>query len=146
MTLVSVIIPVYNGEKFILNALNCVINQTYRPLEVVVFDDASTDKTFELATEFFNSVSNINNINVILKKSNNESPKGPGFGRNEAILLSTGSILCHLDVDDEMDSTRIDKQVNLYKSMNSTDCLIGCNFSRVPEGNCVVFNLLIYYL
>jgi glycosyltransferase involved in cell wall biosynthesis len=132
MTLVSVIIPVYNGEKYILNALNCVINQTYRPLEVVVFDDASTDNTFDLATEFFNTESN---INVILRKSNNESPKGPGFGRNEAILLSTGSILCHLDVDDEMDSARIEKQVNLYNSIDSTDCLIGCNFSRAPEGN-----------
>ena len=52
MSLISVIIPVYNGERYLGEAIASVQAQTYRPLEIIVIDDGSTDRSGEVATSF----------------------------------------------------------------------------------------------
>ena len=50
--LISIFIPVYNGEKYIANTLNSVLSQTYSNIEVLVVDDSSTDNSFNIITRF----------------------------------------------------------------------------------------------
>jgi len=54
--LVSIIIPVYNGEKYLSEAIESILAQAYSPLEIIVVDDGSTDGSSEIAKRFFPSV------------------------------------------------------------------------------------------
>lgn len=99
--LVSVIIPVYNGEKFLAEAINNVIAQNYQPLEIIVVDDGSTDKTAQIATEFREVIHYIYQEN-----------QGPATARNTGIKLAQGEIIAFLDVDDLWSENKLQIQVN----------------------------------
>lgn len=86
---VSVIIPVYNGESFLANAIEMVHRQNYHPLEIIVVDDGSTDKTAEVAAQ-----SKVD-IRYIY-----QSNQGPAAARNRALQIAKGDIFAFLDVDD----------------------------------------------
>jgi glycosyltransferase involved in cell wall biosynthesis len=129
--LVSVIIPVYNAGRFIKEALGSVVHQSYRNLEVVVFDDSSDDDSLAVL-ESFREVFSECGIRFRIEKSHYLAPKGPGYARNEAISSSSGEYLCHLDADDYMDSRRIELQLQLALEKGK-DCLVGCNFNRLPS-------------
>lgn len=86
--LVSVIIPVYNGERYISQAIHSVLAQDYRPLEIIVVDDGSTDQTAQIAQEFSEV--------IYLHQSN----QGPGSARNLGVLSSRGEFIAFLDGDD----------------------------------------------
>lgn len=92
---ISVIIPVYNGSRFILDALNSVCAQTYRPKEIVVADDCSTDNTREIVTEFARSAP----VLVKLHKTS-ANTGGPYEPANQAFPLTTGDYVVVLDADD----------------------------------------------
>ncbi len=87
---ISVIIPVYNRENTISRAIDSVLNQTYKPLEIIVVDDGSTDKT----TEILKSYSD--NIRVIRQNNN-----GVSSARNIGIKNSISEWIALLDSDDE---------------------------------------------
>lgn len=87
--LVSVLLPVLNGERFLAAALDSVFRQDYRPLEVVVVDDGSTDGTANLVAEFGDRV------RYAYQKS-----AGPSVARNAALQLAHGSVIAFLDADD----------------------------------------------
>ena len=106
MKKVSVIIPVHNSEKYILECLNSVINQTYKNLEIIVIDDKSTDNSVDL-------IKSINDprIKLIQLKEN----VGAGVARNKGIEISTGDYICFLDSDDYWKLKKIEKQMNFIK-------------------------------
>ena len=85
--MISVVIPAYNVEKYISECLDCVQNQTYTELEIIVVDDSSTDRTYELACEY---AKNDNRIKV-LKKS-------IVFLQAFAILISEIKQLCNFTI------------------------------------------------
>ncbi len=87
--LVSAIIPVYNGAAFLGEAIECVIAQSYRPLEILVVDDGSTDTTAEVAGKYTIEVEYTYQPNA-----------GPAAARNRGIGLAKGELLAFLDVDD----------------------------------------------
>jgi teichuronic acid biosynthesis glycosyltransferase TuaG len=94
---ISVIVPVYNGEKFLLEALKSIERQTCQPWEIVIGDNASTDQTLGIAQEFAKLNKNVK----LIKQENNI-----GFARNINSLVSAASgdfifILCHDDLIDE---------------------------------------------
>ncbi len=92
---ISVIIPVYNGGRFILDALSSVCAQTYLPTEIVVADDASTDNTRDLVTEFARAAP------VPIKLfSMEKNTGGPSRPINEAFRRTTGDYVTVLDADD----------------------------------------------
>eukprot|EP01041_Mallomonas_annulata_P012692 gene12692-26733_t len=126
---VSIIIPFYNAASYLPGALNSIVAQTYRPLEVVLFNDGSSDNSTEIIKAWFSNEVLRSDFQLLLGSS--PTNHGPGFARNEAILLSHGEILCHLDADDQMEPTRIFQQVNLYK-LKGNNCIIGTNFIRSP--------------
>ncbi len=91
MSTISVIIPAYNAEKYIGEAIESALNQTRPAQEVIVVDDASTDRTVEIARSFGDRVT------VLVNAVNS----GPGHSRNAGVAASTGDYLAFLDADDK---------------------------------------------
>ena len=87
--LVSVVIPVFNGERFLREAVQSVLDQRYSPVEIVIVDDGSTDGTETVARSFSETVR-------YLKQTN----KGPAAARNRGIEHAQGSLLAFADADD----------------------------------------------
>ncbi|MTJ11802.1 glycosyltransferase [Anabaena sp. UHCC 0187] len=98
---ISVIIPVYNGEKYLAEAIENVKNQDYQPLEIIVIDDGSTDKTGEVAAEFKD------NIRYIYQENS-----GPSAARNRGIKMAKGDVIAFLDVDDLWSDDKLQLQTN----------------------------------
>ena len=86
---VSVIIPVYNGNRHLAAAVDSVLDQTVSPLEVIVVDDGSTDGTPRVAAAYGDAV-------VYLRQDNG----GTGAARNRGVEHSSGQLLAFLDADD----------------------------------------------
>lgn len=104
--LVSVVIPVYNSSVTIVRALNSVINQTYKNIEIIVVDDGSSDSSLDLIYDFFERTPI---SHVVLIQSN----KGPSAARtrNCALFVAKGSYVAFLDSDDEWLNHKIEKQL-----------------------------------
>lgn len=92
--LLSVIVPTYNGASFLEEALESVCAQNYRPLEIIVVDDASTDATLEVARRF------MGDARAALRLMSQPHAGCPAAGRNRGIKASTGQIIGFLDQDD----------------------------------------------
>lgn len=106
MKKVSVIIPVHNSEKYILECINSVINQTYKNLEIIIIDDKSTDNSV-------NIIKNIKDKRIKLIELSINS--GAAIARNKGIEASTGDYICFLDSDDYWKLKKIEKQVKFIK-------------------------------
>lgn len=87
--LVSVIMPVYNGEKYIAEALESIRRQDYRPLELVVVDDGSTDRTEEIVRGF--------DLSLRYARQPN---RGPSAARNKGLGMARGEVIAFQDADD----------------------------------------------
>ena len=111
MSLVSVIIPTHNSSQFISDTLRSIINQTYRDLEILITDDASTDYTIEIIKEFQKKDKRIKLYS--LKKN-----RGAGVARNNSIKFSTGRYIAFCDSDDQWKENKIEKQIDFMKSNN----------------------------
>uniref|UniRef100_UPI0038660B57 glycosyltransferase family 2 protein n=1 Tax=Methanobrevibacter sp. TaxID=66852 RepID=UPI0038660B57 len=87
---ISVILPVFNGEKFIKKAIESVLNQSLSDFELIIVNDGSTDNTLDIIESF-----NDERITVI-----SQSNQGPGASRNRALEIVSGEYLMFLDSDD----------------------------------------------
>jgi alpha-1,3-rhamnosyltransferase len=105
--LVSVIVPAYNHEKFIFKALTSVVSQSYKNIQVIVIDDASTDGTAEIIADF----KRFHKLDVIFKKVNS----GLICSLNQGLTLSKGKYISLVASDDYWDSDKILKQVQLLE-------------------------------
>ncbi len=89
----SIIIPVYNAEKFLSRTLDSLKNQTYRNIEIVLINDGSTDNSENVIKNYISN----NNLDIKYKRIENS---GPSTARNLGLDLSTGEYVCYLDADD----------------------------------------------
>lgn len=111
--LVSVIIPAYNAEKSIADTLDSVFAQTYRPIEILVVDDGSIDKTAETIKEYQTSKANrTNKTNLTYIHQQNS---GPSRARNTGIKAAKGEYIAFLDADDLWTKNKLEKQIKLFK-------------------------------
>ncbi|WP_457628748.1 glycosyltransferase family 2 protein [Persephonella sp.] len=92
---VSVVIPVYNGERFILEAVESALEQDYDNLEIVIVDDASTDNTYAILLENFGDL-----IGKKIIYHRNEKNMERAFSRNKGVQLAGGDYIFFLDYDD----------------------------------------------
>lgn len=110
---VSIIIPVYKVEEYIVDCLYSVFQQTYNHLEIILVDDCSPDHSMQIALEKLASEQNRFAYKVIRHSSN----KGLSAARNSGVEVATGDYLYFLDSDDEIVENSIAKlvaQVELY--------------------------------
>lgn len=115
--LVSVIIPTYNREKLLRKTLKSVINQKYRPLEILVIDDGSTDNTEDVV----NSVTGEGFSITYIRQAN----AGAAAARNNGIKASSGDLIQFLDSDDLLDPQKIARQVKFLSGHPDIDVVYG---------------------
>ena len=104
---VSIIIPVYNGSKFIEQAIQTALAQDYKNFELVVLDNASTDNTFELASKY--------KTDSRLKLFKNDSNVGMFRNFNKAFSLSAGEYIKFMCVDDFLEPDAISKMAACFE-------------------------------
>ncbi len=122
--LVSIVIPVHNGEKYIQESIDSCLNQTYKNIEILVVDDKSEDKTLEILKGYGDK------ITVIPI----EKQDGLGNVINVGIRKSKGKYIARMDADDIMYPTRIEKQVE-YLESNSKCVAIGGQIDIIDENS-----------
>lgn len=96
MPKISIIIPVYNVEKFISRAIDSAINQTFNDIEIIIVDDCGEDKSIDIAKEY---QKNDGRIKII----HNEKNLGTFAARNNGVLNSKAEYILFLDSDDYLD-------------------------------------------
>lgn len=111
MTTVSIIIPCYNGEKFINRCLNSILEQSYLDMEIIIIDDGSTDDSKQLIQKWKNIFSK-KNIEIKYIYQNN---KGPASAINTGLKYIEGKYLSLLDVDDIFLENSIYERVNFLE-------------------------------
>lgn len=112
--LVSIVLPVYNVEKYLHQSLDSVVNQTYTNLEIICVDDGSTDKSLAILEEYKKNDPRIQ----ILSQDN----QGAGFARNAGMDLATGKYIIFWDPDDYFDLNAIKTLVEKAETENSDVC------------------------
>lgn len=119
--LVSVIMSVFNGEKYVEDAIKSILGQTYRNWELIIVDDGSNDSTKEIIHQYTDDsrVKYFYHENIGLTKS-----------LNRGIRESSGKYIARLDADDRSFPTRLEKQV-AYLESNPSDVLIGSFYWNV---------------
>ncbi len=103
---VSIVIPVYNGAAYIGEAIESVLEQTYQNYELILVDDASTDRSMEVIAEFDDS-------RIIYIR--NESNQGSNVTRNTGIKAATGDLISFLDQDDFFHPEKLQAHIDYYK-------------------------------
>jgi glycosyltransferase involved in cell wall biosynthesis len=111
--LVSVVIPCYNGQKYLGEALESVLAQTYRPIDVIVVDDGSTDESAAVVRRF---------PDVRLYA---QPHAGPGAARNRGVALARGSFLAFLDADDLWVHDKLESQMAAFRADPTLDMVCG---------------------
>lgn len=120
---VSVIMPVYNGARFLLEAIDSILSQTFDDFELIIINDGSTDDSVAVIDSYRDA-----RIRVV----NHESNKGLVFSRNEGIRLARAEFIAWLDCDDVSEMTRLEKQVN-FLTDNPNVGLLGSWVSLIDE-------------
>jgi len=116
--LVSIVMPVYNAEKFVDQAIFSVVRQTYKNWELLICDDSSTDNSYKKLVE-----NNYRNKKIRIFK--NEQNIGQTLTKNFLIKESEGDFITFLDSDDLFHEERVEKAVNEFNS-NRNLALLGC--------------------
>lgn len=112
--LVSVIVPVYNCEKYLAEAIASVLSQCYSSLEVIIIDDGSTDSSAEVAAQFLPKV-----------KYHFQENSGPSAALNQGIQLSQGDFLAFLDSDDLWQPGKLSLQMKFLLENPEYDAVFG---------------------
>ena len=126
MKKLSIIIPVFNGEKFIKRCVDSVLNQSMYIDEIIIINDNSTDGTIEILEKNY---SNLVNIKIINLKKNH----GVSYCRNLGIEKSSGEYIGFVDSDDYVEVNMFEKMYNNAKDNNLDICI--CNFVEVNQQN-----------
>ncbi len=113
--LVSVIIPVYNYDRYLAEAIESVLNQTYRRLEVIVVDDSSTDRSSEVAKSFADRG----------VRYCHQDHAGIGPARNRGAELAQGDFIAFLDADDCWPEEKLERQLSAFENDPALEMVFG---------------------
>ena len=120
---ISVIVSVYNIEKYVSRAIESICNQSYQNLEIILVDDGSTDKSGIICDEY---AKKDNRIKVLHKRNG-----GLSSARNEGIQLASGEYIAFVDGDDWIDETMYEDMLHLIQ-LNDADLAI-CNYKAIGK-------------
>jgi len=111
--LISVILPVYNGKKYIKSAIESVLSQTYTNIELLIVDDGSTDKTKDIVSKYISK-----NVKYIYQKNS-----GPASARNTALSMAKGDYIAFIDYDDIWYKHKLETQLEYIRSSQKLDAV-----------------------
>lgn len=109
--LISVIVPVYNGQKYIDICVKSVLNQSYKNIELILVDDGSTDDSYKVLEKWKEEDSRVK----VIKKEN----AGVSSARNAGIEAASGAFVTFIDVDDFIENDFLDYYYNMIKKYNT---------------------------
>jgi glycosyltransferase involved in cell wall biosynthesis len=112
--LISVMITVYNGARYLREAIDSVLEQTYEPVELVIVDDGSDDESATIARSYGSRL-----------RLHSQSRGGMGASRNTAVELATGSFFAFLDADDRFLPEKLERQMELFDADRELDVVFG---------------------
>lgn len=119
---VSVIVPVYNVEKYIDRCVSSILRQTYENIELILVDDGSPDNCGKILDDYAKKDSRVKVIH--------QANAGQSKARNEALKIATGEYFCFVDSDDYMDDNQIQRLIELLYDYNADISMTHfCNFS-----------------
>ena len=126
--LITIVVPVYNVDKYVSKCIESLLHQTYSNLEIIIVDDGSTDKSGEICDSYAKSD---NRIKVI-----HQTNKGQSASRNKALSVANGNYIAFVDSDDYVSPLFIEK---LYKRMSQDNSDISmCGYHAVDEKGMVL--------
>lgn len=114
---VSILIPLYNAERYIAETIESCLAQTYNNIEIIIVDDGSTDNGISIAKQY---ESNYENIKVETQKNS-----GAPVARNRAFDLCVGDYIQYIDADDLLHPDKIRKQMEVLKNENMRTIAFG---------------------
>lgn len=123
--LISIIIPIYNVEKYLVECIESVMNQTYKNLEIILVDDGSTDKSLEICKKYEKKD---NRIKVIHQEN-----FGLSYARNVGIENANGRYLAFLDSDDFIEKNMYEELYNDLKYEEAD--IAGCDYYIYKNAN-----------
>lgn len=116
---VSVIVPIYNVEKYLRRCLESLVNQTLTDIEIILVDDESPDNSKDIYKEY---LAKDNRIKLVQKKNG-----GLGFARNSGLEIATGEFIAYIDSDDYVDVNMFKKLYDTSKNNNLDTVYCGYN-------------------
>lgn len=119
-SLISIIVPVYNREKYLRDCIESIINQTYRNLEIILVNDGSTDGSLNICLEYAEKDYRIKIID--------QENSGPSAARNTGIEAAKGEYVGFVDSDDTIEPQMYEVLLNNIKLTNSDVSIIGMQF------------------
>lgn len=119
MEKVSVIIPVYNSDKYLEETLKSIVEQSLKEIEIICIDDGSTDSSVNIIKKFSQMD---NRIKILYQKH-----KGGGAARNLGLTMARGKYVSFLDADDFFDRTMLEKAYKKCEEHNAEICVYGVN-------------------
>ena len=121
--LISCIVPVFNGARYLAEALESILNQTYRPLEIIVIDDGSTDQTPAVMRRYSDRIRSLHQDNA-----------GPAKARNRGGAESGGDCIAFLDADDLWHPEKLERQAARFRARPELDvCVTHVQNFWIPE-------------
>lgn len=117
--IISIVIPTYNYAAFLPTAIRSCLDQTYKPIEIIVVDDGSTDNTKEVIKEFNNHI-------IYFFQEN----KGVSAARNKGLDLARGAYIAFLDSDDYLTKNSIELRVEILKKYNDIGIVFTSTYSK----------------
>lgn len=120
--LVSILIPLYNAEQFVITTLESCINQTYKNIEIIVVDDGSTDNSYATTIEYSKHHPQVK----VYKQPN----LGACRARNLAYEKSQGAYIMYLDADDLITRNKVSAQVKIMNKLNDPYIVTTCAYEE----------------
>ena len=124
--LISVIIPIFNSDKYLSSCLNSVINQTLKNIEIICIDDGSTDQSLKIVENY----SNFDERIIIISQKN----EGSGIARNKGIKKSKGKYIAFMDSDD-LYPNEFTLELLLTKAIENKAIICGGGLKNIKHKN-----------
>lgn len=127
--LISIIMPVYNAEKYLNRSIKSIMNQTYNNIEIILVNDGSTDNSLEICTSYQEKDKRIKLIN--------QENKGVSFARNKGIDEATGDYIMFIDSDDYIEKNMIEDMVAKITKDDIDLVISGIKMNYIRKGQVV---------
>ncbi|MBU3172986.1 glycosyltransferase [Clostridium estertheticum] len=117
--LISVIVPMYNVEKYIKECIESILSQSYKNIELIIVDDGSTDNSYNIAKSYQKENSKVIKL---IKQQNN----GQAVARNKALKVAKGELISFIDSDDFIEINMFEKMISVIKEYDLD--IVECNY------------------